>query len=131
MSECVRAMIAMIQKQTELEKKTSYIFSVLLLLLQCVSNRQRRRRYWVIQAGVLITLLRSKGSRSLRHYLRAQSQGHHTTNSQAERNLKRGSASRSSLKGRERAIVNRTHIGIVSKTTLRILLRYEKIPCLT
>ena len=92
---------------------------------------QRRRTYWVIQAGVLITLLRSKGSRILRHYLRGQSQRHHTIDSQAERNLKRGSASRSSLKGRERAIANQTHIGIVSKTTLEILLRYEKISSLT
>ena len=34
MSECVRAMIATIQKQMELEK--TYIFSVLLLSLHCV-----------------------------------------------------------------------------------------------
>ena len=56
--------------------------------------------------------------RSLRHYLRAQSQGHHTTDRLEERGVERGSARRSSLKGRERAIVNLTNIGTVSKATL-------------
>ena len=40
-----------------------------------------------------------------------------------ERGVKRGSARRSSLKGRERVIVNQTNIGIVSKATLEKLLR--------
>ena len=35
-----------------------------------------------------------------------------------ERGVERGSARRSSLKGRERAIVNQTSIGAVSKATL-------------
>ena len=57
--------------------------------------------------------------RSLRHYLRAQSQDHHTT----DRLEERGSARRSSLKGRERAIVNQTNIATVLKATLGKLLR--------
>ena len=60
--------------------------------------------------------------RSLRHYLRVQSQGHHTIDRQEERGMKRGSAKRSSLKGRERAIVNQTNTGTVSKATLEKLL---------
>ena len=40
--------------------------------------------------------------RSLRHYLRAQSQGHHTIDRLEERGVERGSARRSSLIGRER-----------------------------
>jgi len=46
--------------------------------------------------------------RSLRHYMRAQSQGHHTIDRLEERGEERGSATRSSLKGRERAIVSQT-----------------------
>ena len=42
----------------------------------------------------------------LRHYPRSQSQGHHSIDHQDERGLDRGNARRSSLKGRERAIVN-------------------------
>ena len=61
---------------------------------------------------------RSQVLRSLRHYLRAQSQGHHTIDRLEERGVERGSSRRSSLKGRERAIVNRTNIGTVSKATL-------------
>ena len=38
--------------------------------------------------------------RSLRHYLRAQSQGHHTIDRLEERGTEKGSARRSSLKGR-------------------------------
>ena len=61
--------------------------------------------------------------RSLRRYLRVQSQGHHTIDRLEDRGVKRGSARRSSLKGRERAIVNQTNIGTVSKATLGKLLR--------
>ena len=61
--------------------------------------------------------------RSLRHYLRAQSQEHHTIYHLEERGVERVSARRSSLKGRERVIVNQTNIGIVSKATLEKLLR--------
>ena len=56
--------------------------------------------------------------RSLRDYLRAQSQGHHTVDRLEERGVERGSARRSSFKGRERAIVNQTNTGTVSKATL-------------
>ena len=60
--------------------------------------------------------------RSLRHYLQAQSQGHRTIDRLEERGVERGSARRSSLKGRERAIVSQTNIGTVSKATLGKLL---------
>ena len=56
--------------------------------------------------------------RSLRHYLCAQSQGHHAFDRLEERGVERGSAWRSSLKGRERAIVHHRNIGTVSKATL-------------
>ena len=70
-----------------------------------------------------LLLGRSKVLRSLRHYLRAQSQGHHIIDRQEERGVDRESARRSSLKGRERAIVNQTNVGTVSKATLGKLLR--------
>ena len=66
---------------------------------------------------------RSEVLRILRHYLRAQSQGHHTVDRLEERGVKRGSARRSSLKGRERAIVSQTNTGTVLKATLRKLLK--------
>ena len=56
---------------------------------------------------------RTKVLRSLRHYLRAQIQGHHTIDRLEEKGVERGSARRSSLKGRERAIVSQTNIGTV------------------
>ena len=56
--------------------------------------------------------------RCLRQYLWAQSQGHHTIDRLEERGVKRGNARRSSLKGRERAIVSQTNTGAVSKATL-------------
>ena len=56
--------------------------------------------------------------RSLRHYLRAQSQGNHTIDRLEERGVERGNARRSSLKGRDHAIVSQTNIGTVSKATL-------------
>ena len=61
--------------------------------------------------------------RSFRHYLRAQTQGHHTIGCLEERGVVRGCARRSSLKGRERDIVSGTNIGNVSKATLGKLLR--------
>ena len=61
--------------------------------------------------------------RSLRHYLRAQSQGHYTIDRIGERGVERGSARRSSLKGREKATVNQINIGTVSKATLEKPLR--------
>ena len=53
-------------------------------------------------------------SEKWRHYLRAQSQGHHTIDHLEERGAERGSARRSSLQGRERAIVNQTIIGMTA-----------------
>ena len=73
------------------------------------------------KSGLLLG--RSVVLRSLRHYLRAQSQGHHTINSLEKRGVERGSARRSSLKGRDRAIVNQTNVGTVSKATLGKRLR--------
>ena len=74
-----------------------------------------------IISGLLLG--RSEVLRSLRHYLRAQSYGHHTIDRLEKRGVERGSARRSSLKGRERAIVNQTNIGTFSKATLGTLLR--------
>ena len=65
-----------------------------------------------------LRLGRSEAFRSLRHYLRAQSQGHDPIDRLEERGVERGSARRSSLKGRERAIVDKTNIGTVSQATL-------------
>ena len=70
-----------------------------------------------------LLLGRSATLRSLRHYMRVQSQGYHTIDHLEERGVERGSARRSSLKGRERAIVNQTNTGTVSKATLGKLLR--------
>ena len=83
----------------------------------------------LIQYGVSLTLTRwvagakSEVLRSSRHYLRAQSQGHHTIDRLEERGVERESARRSSLKEREKAIINQTNIETVSKATLGKLLR--------
>ena len=61
-----------------------------------------------VTSGLL--LVRSEVLRTLRHYTRPQSQGHHTIDHLEERGVEI-----SSLKGRERAIVNQTNIGTVSK----------------
>ena len=66
---------------------------------------------------------RSEVLRSLRQYLKARSQGSHTTNHLEERGMERGSTQWSSLKGWERAIVNQMNIGTVSKATSGTLLR--------
>ena len=58
---------------------------------------------------------RSEALRCLRHYLRAQSQGHHTVGRMKERGVERGSARRSDLNERERTIVNQTNTGTVFK----------------
>ena len=61
--------------------------------------------------ATLTSGLRLGGSevlRSFRHYLRAQSQGHHTIDHLEERGVVRESARLSSLKGREKAIVSQT-----------------------
>ena len=74
-----------------------------------------------LPSGLLLG--RSEVLRNLRHCLRAQSQGQHTIDRLQERGVERGSARRSSLKGREGAIVNQTNIETVSKATLGKLLR--------
>ena len=60
-----------------------------------------------------LCLRRSGVLRSLRHYLQAQSQGHHTIDHAEERGRERGSAEWSSLKGQQRAIVSQMNIGSV------------------
>ena len=55
--------------------------------------------------------------RSLRHYLWAQNQGHHTIDHQEERGMERGC---SRLKGQERAIIRQMNIGSIPKITLEI-----------
>ena len=62
--------------------------------------------------------------RSLRQCLGAQCQGHHTI-SLHEKGVEKGSARSYSPKGRERAIINQTNIGIASKTTSDKLLRVK------
>ena len=53
----------------------------------------------------------------------AKSHGYHTTDRLPERGVERGSARRSSMKGRERVIISQTNIGTVSKATLGKLMR--------
>ena len=59
--------------------------------------------------------MRSAEELETREYLRARSQGNRTIDRLEERGVERGSARRSSLKGREGAPVNQTNIGTVSK----------------
>ena len=70
-----------------------------------------------------LLLGRSEMLRSLRHYLRAQNQGHHSIDRLEERGMERGSTRQSSLKGGERTVVKQIYIGTVSKATLGNLLR--------
>ena len=72
---------------------------------------------------------RSEVPRSLKHYLRAPSQWQHTIDRLEERGVGRGSARRSSLKGRETAIVNQANTGTVSKATLGEPLR-DGVECI-
>ena len=74
-----------------------------------------------LTSGLLLG--KSEVMRNLRHYLRAQSRGHHTINHLEERKVERGSATQSSWKGQEGAIVSQANIGTVSKTTFGKLLR--------
>ena len=64
-----------------------------------------------------LLLGRSEVLRRLRYYLRTQNPGHNTIDRLEERGVNRGSARRPSVKGREKAVVNQTNIGTVSKTT--------------
>ena len=75
----------------------------------------RRTGKATITSGSLLE--RSEVLRSLRHLLRARSQGHHTIDHLEERGVERGSSRQSSFKGRERAIVNQTNTRTVSKAT--------------
>ena len=75
-------------------------------------------------AGSLL-LGRSEVLKSLRHYLRVQSQGHHTIDRPEERVVERGSDRRSSWRVRYRAIDSRTNTETVSKATFWKLLRDE------
>ena len=59
-----------------------------------------------LTSGLLLG--RSEVLKSLRHYMRAQSQGHHTIDRLEEGSVERGRARQSSLKGRERATANQT-----------------------
>ena len=56
----------------------------------------------------------------------AQSQGHHTIDRLEERVAEKGSARRSSLKGRERANVSQTNVGTVSKAKLGNLFFFRR-----
>ena len=87
------------------------------IALDMPERKERQSR----QTGLL--LRRFQMLRSLRHYLRAQSQGHHIIDCLEEKVVEKGSAGRSSLKGRERDIVNQTNIGTVSKAMLGKRLR--------
>ena len=68
-----------------------------------------------------LLLGRSEVLRSLRHYLQAQSQGHHIVNRLEERGVESGSARWSFLKGWERAIINPMNIETVSKETGQLM----------
>ena len=74
------------------------------------STQQRDDEYWEIYSSLLFSWMRSKATltrglllrrsevlRSSRHYLRAQSQGHHTINRLERRGMERGSARQSSF----------------------------------
>ena len=58
----------------------------------------------VVVAVIVIVLFLSSLLLLLGHYLRAQSQGHHTIDGLEERGIERGSAQRSSLRGQDRLI---------------------------
>ena len=92
----------------------------------CRSEGKRPSRYTrgkkvIITSGLHLGL--AEVLTRFRHYLRAQSQRHHAIDHLEERGVERGSARRSALKGRERAIVNQTNIGTASTGRLDELLR--------
>ena len=76
-----------------------------------------------------LLLRRSEVLRSLRHYVWAQCQGHHTIDHLEERGDERGIARRSSLEGQEKAFVNQMNIGTVSKAMMGKLLT-EGVECI-
>ena len=67
--------------------------------------------------------LKSEELRSLRHYLRAQSQELRTVGHLEVRGVERGSARLSFLKGRETTTISQTNTGTVSAATLGKLVR--------
>ena len=87
------------------------------------NDRAERLAGKVTITSGLLRLGRSEVLRSLRPYLLAQNQGHHTIDHLEERGVEIGSGRRSTLRGRDRAIVNQTDIGTVSKGTMEKLLR--------
>ena len=90
------------------------------------------RAYRLAGKATLISgllLRRPEVLRSSRHYLWAQSRGHHTINRLEERDVKTGSQRWSSMKVRERAIINQMNTGTVSKATLGKLLR-DGVECI-
>ena len=82
-------------------------------------NDQADRLVGKANLARVLLLGRSGVLRSIRHYLRAQSQGHHTIDHLEERGVERGSARR----------YWRTDIGTVSKATMGKLLtdRVERV----
>ena len=100
-----------------------------LLWVYCSGHAREKENYRGDRLAGKATLInglllgRSEVLRSLRHYLRSQSLGHHTIDRLEERGVERKSGRRSSLKGRERAIVNQTNIGTVAKAMLGKLVR--------
>ena len=77
------------------------------------------RDVWTsVSCPVPLRVRRSGVLRSLRYCRRAQSQGRHAVDLLEERGVERGIARRSSLKGREKAIVDQTNFATVSKATL-------------
>ena len=89
------------------------------------ANHRSSGAVWklLLMSLVVSVDVRSEVLRSLRHYLRAQSQRRPTIDHQEKRGVERGSTRRSSFRGWERAIVSQTNIGTVSKATLGKLLR--------
>ena len=100
-----------------------------LLWVHCAGHAGVKQNDWAdrlvgkatLTSGLL--LKRSEVLRSLRHYLWVLSQGHDTIDRLEERGTERESVRWSSLKGWERAIVNQTNIGTISKSTQGKLLR--------
>ena len=80
-----------------------------------------------LKSGLLLG--RSAVLRSLRQTLPAGTvpRTYYTVDRLEEIDVERGSARRSSLKGRERAIVSQSNTGTVSKATLGTFLRRDKV----
>ena len=65
-----------------------------------------------------LCLRRSEVLRSLRHYLQSQTKDITPTAAWRKGSIEKGSSQRSTLKGRDRTIVNHTNIETVLKATL-------------